>query len=778
MRTRKTARSQPYLALVFLVAAWLMLPSPSHGQGMMLPVKPETPPLDLKNHRVETEIKHGASKTTVTQVFTNNCSNIIEATYIFPLPKNAAISDFALWINGKKKKGEILEKDEAAQIYQQIVSTLKDPGLLEYMDGKLFKARVFPIPANGDQKVQISFTQTLSGYKNLYKYVYPLKTGGPQARTKEDFTFTASLKSTDPIKSVYSPSHEVDVQFNGPKEAVIGFEENQALLDRDFILYFNVTDDRVGLSLLAHKPGSKDGNFLLMISPGAVTGESDVIDKNVTFVLDTSGSMNGEKIKGAKKALLYCLDNLRNNEKFNIIRFSSTSQQFFEAPVAPTKANKEEAMDKIDSMNAAGGTAIESALRLALKQAKAGGDLPHFIVFITDGMPTVGETDPAQIVKMVEEENKSSSKVFVFGLGDDVNANFLDLIAQNNHGAPRYAESGDRLEHVIEQFYSAVAYPAMTNVTLDIKDIKAEEIFPQKMPDLFYGEQLTVTGRYGKGGDAKIVLTGKINKVWKKITYKRSIPGEEEENEFVEHIWATRKVGYLLDQIRLNGESQELKDEVIAMARKYGIVTPYTSYLVVEDDLGPLPEPSPMPMPTPFPGPIYQPAPNIPFPAAGSGGFPMEESAAGEYEFDGFSAPVTKAEAKKYKAMDSLAHSAGSLSSDKSKGKDGAMMSEVLEDMKSAEKEQSGITRMISGKLFVYFKGRWVDESYDKDMDVLKIKFGSKAYFKLLELKPELKKIMSLGTDVVLVTAKKKAISIETGCDDDPGEKEIKKYLK
>jgi Ca-activated chloride channel family protein len=772
----RTIQQTVTAAISAIFLALFLFPGLAQAQGILIPKDPALEALELKSHRVEATIKDGAAKTTVTQVFHNNCSNNIEATYIFPLPPDAAVSDFALWINGKKKNGEVLEKNEAAGIYQSIVSKMKDPGLLEFMGGKIFQAKIFPVPAGGDQKVEIAFTQGLVAYGTLYKYIYPLKTAGTPVMTKEDFTFTATIKASDPIKSIYSPSHDIEVQMNGTKEAVVGFEKNKVALDRNFILYFNVTDDRVGLSLLAHRPGDTKGSFLLMISPGQFTKDAEVVDKHVTFMLDTSGSMNGEKMAGAKEALAYCLKQLRGSETFNIIRFSSTAQPLFEKAVAASKENKQEALEWVDDLSAAGGTAVESALKRAL--AQNGSGLPHYIIFISDGMPTVGTTDPDKLIQIVASLNadKPRAKVFVFGLGDDVNANFLDLLASKNQGTSRYAESGEKLELSLEHFYNAVSYPAMTEVSLSLSGISAEDVFPQQMPDLFFGEQLTVAGRYGKGGMGKIVLIGRINKTIKKITYTRKFPDQQEDNEFIEHIWATRKVGYLLDQIRLNGESTELKDEVISLAQRYGIVTPYTSYLVVEDDLGPLPEPAPLPPP---PYPVYPMPTPSPYPYTGAGGgyWPEEESAA--MDVGGQTIAVPKAEAKKYGAMKSLAESAGSLDSDKSKGKDGADMSEVLDEMKNADQAQStGMTKMVSGRLFVYKSGRWVDSTFKKDMAVLKIKFGSDAYFKLLELKPSLKKALALGTDVVVVVGKNKAVAVASTCDDNPGEKKIKEFIK
>jgi len=742
-----------------------------HAQGMLIPKDSSLEPLELKSHRVEVEILDGVSKTTLTQVFHSNCSSSIEATYIFPLPSNAAVSNFAIWIDGKKKNGEILEKDEAEKIYQQIVSRLKDPGILDYMGGKVFRARIFPIPPGADQKVEISFTQTLPFQSNMYKYVYPLKTSGKPAVTKEDFTFTAKIKAQNPIKTIYSPTHKIDVQMNGAKEAVVGFEQTRATLENNFILYYSVSEDRIGLSVLTHKTGAT-GTFFLMLSPGGITQQSEVVAKNITFVLDTSGSMNGDKIKGAKESLKWCLEHLESNEEFNVIRFSSTAQAFFEKPVTSNRENKKIALEKIGSINAAGGTAIESALRLALSQKEGISNLPHFVIFITDGMPTVGMTEPKDIIKMVSSLNSDGkSRIFAFGLGEDVNANFLDMLTSQNHGYAQYIESGEKIENAVKKLYDAVAHPAMTDVELTVEEIDSSDIFPQKIPDLFYGEQITIAGRYAKGGNSKIILTGRIGNKLKKITYTRQFPANDSENEFIDHIWATRKVGYLLDQIRLNGESSELRDEVIALARTYGIVTPYTSYLVVEDNIGPLEEeghPLYDPHPTPpTPMPPYIPPPNevgIPYYTAPSD-YPKTSG-------------KSKQEEEILEAMDSISESKGSLSSPGAMGKKGAQMSKVLSEMKNAQIDEQTITKTIGEKVFILRNGIWIDTKYQKNMKLLKIKFGSPAYFTLLKIKPDLKKILTLGTEIMVVVGNEKAIAISLNIEKEPNEETIIKFLK
>ncbi len=724
------------------------------AQGMLIPTKQSIPALAIESHRVTVKIRDGVAKTTVDQVFRNDCGQQLEATYIFPLPVDASVSDFALWIGGKKQKGEILEKEEARKIYEGIVAKLKDPGLLEYMGGNLFKARIYPVPASGTQKVQIAFTQKLGYHNNMYKYVYPLKTSGPSASTLKDFTFTGKIKSQVPIKTVYSPTHELEVQVEGGNKATVGFEKDKALLDRDLVLYYTVSEDRIGMNLIAHRLDDDDGTFMLLLAPGNDLPSEEIVGKQVTFVVDTSGSMSGEKMQRAKKALKYCLKHLGSDDLFNVIRFSSTTEPFFDTLVSASSKNVDEALERIEDINPLGGTAIEPALRTALKQKTESG-VPHFILFITDGMPTVGETDPQKIVDLATKLNGGKNSLFGFGVGDDVNVNFLDKLATQNHGSTEYARTGGDLEMALSMMYAKIAYPALTDVTLEIEGVKTREVFPLEMPDLFYGGQVVVVGRYTEAGKAKITLSGKMGGKDRSVKYKVKVPETEQDNDFIEHIWATRKVGYLLDQIRLNGESQELREEVIAIARRYGIVTPYTSYLVVEDDA--LPQPTLTPMPPPHWGPLLPGSSPAPKSAA-----PMEAYAEDEATFD------------------LMAESAGDLGSGKAMGGAAMNMSKKVGKMKDAEKMESkpSANKWASDRVFVWQSGRWVDSTYDSSMKTMQIGYATQSYFDLLALRPNLKDAMSLGTEIVIVVAEDKAVVIGLDIDDEPSKSKIKKFLK
>lgn len=737
--------------LTAIVAVVALAPSASKGIGILVPVDPWLGPMAIQSHRVEIEITDRAAVTKVDQVFRNQTSQVLEATYIFPLPEGSSVSEFALWVNGERTEGEVLERDAAARIYQDIVTRLRDPGLIEYMGNNLFRARVFPIPASGEQRVEIQFTSTLRYEGGVMQYVYPMKTSGEAARTMRDFTLTARIDSATPIQTIYSPTHDIDVVRRNDNHATAGFERSAADLGKDFLLYYAISPNDVGLSLLTHRVDDEDGFFMMMVTPRNDLHEEEIMGKQVTFVIDTSGSMSGDKMDKAKQALEFCLDHLRSDDLFNIIRFSSDVEPLSEFPLSASSSNKDRARAFVRRMRALGGTAIDAALTEALGQPSEDG-VPHIVVFLTDGMPTVGETDPRRIADRVERVNDDEARIFAFGVGEDVNANFLDMISQRNRGTSEYAQGGEELELKLSGFYGKIAFPIMANLVVKLGgDVEMRDIFPRELPDLFHGGQLLLLGRYRGEGNVAVSLGGEIGRQTKTYTYDVRFPRREEDHDFLPHMWATRKVGYLLDNIRLNGETPELRDEVIALGRRYGIVTPYTSYLVTE-------------------------ATTVPMPVAGvpvlarrgdvNGVVVVEEDVAlsGGGGWPGPTPMSPPPEASAMQAFDGFGMAAGAAASEATAGRAGRRMSEHLRDMRENDREESGaVTRFVAGRLFLWRNGAWVEDGASNVDETLAIQYLSQAYFDLLALRPDLREALSLGDNVTVKVADDRAVVIRSG---------------
>ncbi|MDB4928576.1 MAG: Inter-alpha-trypsin inhibitor domain protein, partial [Myxococcaceae bacterium] len=552
--------------------------------GLLLPADGSLGPLAIRSHRVSVAIHERVAETRVVQVFRNQTDRVLEGTYIFPLPPGASVSGFAMTVNGRRVEGSVLEANEARGIYEGIVARMRDPGLVEYMGGNLFRARVFPIPASGDQTVELRFTQTVDYQAGTIHYRYPLRTAGPQARTMEDFTLSATLEASAPIRAVYSPTHRIDTTRRGARQATVGFELGNAVLDRDFDLYYTLADSDVGMSVLTHREQGEEGYFLMMLAPRSESTEREVIGKDILFVCDTSGSMAGEKMTNARLALRAWVNRLNPDDTFNVLRFSTDVETFSESSINASPENRARALRFIDGFEASGGTAIAPALTQALDVPVRRG-APRTIVFLTDGMPTVGETNTTAIIRAAAERNAGRAQIFAFGLGDDVNTTFLDLLAQQNRGSADYARSGAEMATLLEGFYNRIAFPMLADLRLALRGADAFDVYPRDLGTLYRGGQLVVTGRYRTAGNATVALTATVasQEAPRTFEWPVAMAAHEPANDFIPRVWATRKVGYLLDEIRLRGENPEIRESVIQLARRFGIVTPYTSYLVTEE---------------------------------------------------------------------------------------------------------------------------------------------------------------------------------------------------
>jgi Ca-activated chloride channel family protein len=553
------------------------------ASGMLIPKDGSVPPLAIKNQRVDIQIKDGTATVKVEQVFKNSVNRDLEAVYVFPLPAQASIADFAMYMGGKRVSGEIVEKDKARSIYQDIVRRMRDPGLLEHLSDNLFRASVFPVPANGEQRIEIAYSETLHFDAGTYKLVYPLKTGEQASRTLEDFTVGARLTSSVPLKNLYSPSHKVGITRKGDHEAVIGFEEDRSVLDRDFILYYSVSKADFGISLLTHGEKKDDGYFMLLLSPSVEPPKDKIVRRDVAFVFDTSGSMAGEKIKQAREALKYCIRKLDPGDRFALVRFSTDVEPFKDELLDATETNRQAALQFVESIDARGGTDINGALTraLALKKDK---DRPYLVVFLTDGHPTIGVTEPKEILGNVEKVKREGTRIFVFGVGHGVNTHLLDRIASDHGGVSQYVLPDEDIEVKVSSFQDKMSHPVLTDPEVEVGKVEFHSVHPRKIGDLFAGNQITLFGRYRGNGHAAIRLTGKIGGEAREYVFEGVFPDASAENSFIPRLWATRRVGYLLEEIRLRGEDKELKDEVLRLSKEFGIMTPYTSYLILEKD--------------------------------------------------------------------------------------------------------------------------------------------------------------------------------------------------
>lgn len=532
----------------------------------------------LKNYTVKAEVDNQVAQFALELTFYNPSDLVQEETYLFPVPKGTVISNLTLCGDGQCHEGKLMNATEARQVYEEIVRQTKDPALLEYLGERAFQVRVFPIPPKGEQKVKISYQQVLQRAGNLIELLYPITAQKPI----EQLVIQIHLRENEPIASIYSPTHTVSVQKVSETEATISFEATQVKSAQDFRLFYTVSEKELGVDVITYRVGDEDGYFLLLISPAQ--GEIAPVPKEIVFVIDISGSMDGEKIQQAKQSLKYALGKLNPQDRFAIVAFSDTvtelsPQLILVEQLPPTVEGPFYDLEMwLDRLEAGGGTNINDALLRGLSFFEA-NDRLKMLVFLTDGLPTVGETDVTQIIKNVTAKNAQlKARIFCFGVGYDVNTILLDTLSGQNGGFSTYVEPGESIETEVAQFYEKVGAPVLTDVQINFGDLKVYDLYPPKLPDLFKGSQLQIVGRYRAPGKSTVTLTGKRHGGEWSSTFEIELPKEDTQYGFLPRMWAARKIGYLLDEIRLKGENQELVEAVKKLAERFGIVTPYTSY--------------------------------------------------------------------------------------------------------------------------------------------------------------------------------------------------------
>lgn len=699
---------------VALLAVLLGPAVPALADGIIIPEPPphrpivDLPYLTVKYHRVTVTIENQVATTHVDQVFVNEADLEVEGTYIFPLPDGATISEFAMWVDGQRLEGQVLERDQARRIYEEIVRQRRDPALLEYVGRNAFQASIYPIPPKGERRIEIEYSQVLQVDNGLVEYVYPLNTEKFSPRPLEEVTVNVTVHSNEPLKALYSPSHNVDVERRGDHNATVGYEEYRVRPDRDFVLYYTISAEEVGVNLLSYKPdGRSDGFFLLLAAPKVESEAQQVVARDVILVLDVSGSMRGEKIEQARAALLFVLDNLNEEDRFNILAFSTATRPYARSLVPANERG--EARDFVAHLEANGSTDINRALLEAL--AMADEQRPTILIFLTDGLPTTGEVDIDRIIDNVGDAAPKNVRIFPFGVGYDVNTTLLDTIAQNHRGASGYIRPEETIDEKISAFYAKVSTPLLSDLAIDFGRVVVDDVYPYPLPDLFAGMQLVVVGRYRNGGETAITLRGEVNGRPRSFRYDAVRFQQSGGEEFIARLWATRKIGYLLQQIRLHGEEKELVEEIVDLSIRYGIITPYTSFLVEETDQALREEGRQR---------IAREALATPPPASGAGAV---DRSTGEKALAGAEAP----------AMPYVPPGLGGGETDSY----GNPISPV---------------RYVGDKTFILHNGAWTDTTFDSDkMTPVPVSFGSDGYFALIAAHLNWGRYFALGDHVIVV---------------------------
>ncbi|MCU0722155.1 MAG: VIT and VWA domain-containing protein [Planctomycetes bacterium] len=547
-----------------------------------------------------------------------------EARLLIAVPAGAAVRSFAFQGSSAEPSAELLPASSARETYAAIVSRLRDPALLEFAGTALVRSSVFPVPPGGTQAVRLVYEHVLPSEGGRLEYVLPRTQR--LADSTVPFSLSGRIRSKAPVAAVYSPSHPVRLSRAGASEVRFDLDAAGGSEPGSFLLSVLPQTGDLSASLLACPDPAGGGHFLLLaaLPPDARPASGGEVRREVTLVLDRSGSMSGAKIEQAKAALALVLQSLADGESFNLIVYNDGIERFAEAPVAKDRATEARARAYIAAIEAGGSTNLHGALLEALRPAPAPGVLPLVLLF-SDGLPTAGVTSEAAIRRDVEAANRHGRRIFSFGVGHDVNAPLLDRISEVSRGALTCVLPGEDVEEKVSVLFGKLRGPVLTSPCLVALDEAGQpsgrsvsDLMPSRLPDVFRGDRLVVLGRYFGEGPLRLRLAGEFLGAPRAFELRFDLSGATLRNAFVPRLWASRRIAFLIDQIRQAGaeeadasvpahasarpasarrpadaggledpRTKELVDEIVRLSVKHGILTEYTAFLATEGtDLG------------------------------------------------------------------------------------------------------------------------------------------------------------------------------------------------
>ena len=728
------------LALLTILGLSASAPANSRAQGWIVDAHHRPTSLVLDRSDVDAVINHHVATVRVSAVFQNTSRSTVEGHYLFPLPEGASVSSFSLEIDGKAVAGEMLPAEEARRTYETIVRNALDPALLEWVGGGLFKARVFPIAAGASRTIALTYDAVLPRTGDVVRFVHPttgelrtraiprprpIRSATPGGRIDEKDRSRSKIhiriESDADVRNVYSPSHAIDVDRSENRtDVAVGRALDSE--SRSLVLYYSLSRDHLAATFITHRPFSrKPGYFMLMLDPPVQRDGRKVQPRDIVFVLDTSGSMAGDKIRQAKDALLYAVKRLGPQDRFGIVAFSSDINVYSDG-LAPAD-ERDDALYFVEQLEARGGTNIDGALQAGLRLLD--GQRTGTVVFLTDGLPSTGVVNINDIRNNAESNNRHGARIFSFGVGYDVNTDLLDGISRSSSAFSDYILPEDNIEERISSFYERVRFPVMTDIEVNVRGVDVSALSPRSAVDLFLGDALILTGRYESAGSGIISVSGMIDGKRQTQEVDVNFPRVERESAFVARVWATRRIGELLESIRLEGENRALVDEVVALGKEFGLVTPYTSYLVTEDEARFL---------------------SVRSDPAASG---AEESK--DARDVGF---MPRPQREQLSAME------------KSSGRAAIEMSKQISNLKQASVASDDDDNLanVLGQTFIRSEsGAWKTQSEGDNLKAWNVQFGSQAYFLMSMQYPEVRDYLKLGNKVSFVFRDQLVVVGESG---------------
>lgn len=583
-------------AAIFLV---LLLFGQSQAAGLLQPNSGERDLISLKSHDVKVVINNGFARTEVDQRFTSSADGDLEAIYSFPLPKQASLSELSLWIDGREVVGEVLEKQRAREVYQQQKSDGKHTALATQESYRTFDVSVYPVRPDQETRVRLVYYQPLTIDQNVGRYIYPLAEGGVDEErlafwkvddtVEERFSFDVTLKSAHPIQDIRLPGHpdvpveRVDQQETGEESGYVYHARIEAAegadLSQDILFYYRL-DDTVParVELVPFRSQTEGhGTFMLTITPAASLQR---IEEGIdwTFVLDRSGSMKGGKIATLVDGVTRVIGKMSGDDRFRIVTFNDTAQEITGGYQVATAENISRVGRLVGAIQAERGTALHAGLDLGLKDMD--NERTSVLVLVTDGVANIGPQRHADFLDLVKEQDV---RLFTFVIGNSANRPLLESLAKASGGFSMDVSDRDDIYGRILQAKGKVLHEALHDVTVRFDGARVSGLTPAEAGSLYRGQQLVMFGKYQEGGSVTITLSAKISGKEEQWSCQATLPEIDHDNPEVERLWALSSISEIMEQVRLHGETNDLRQRVVALGREYSLVTEYTSMVVVDE---------------------------------------------------------------------------------------------------------------------------------------------------------------------------------------------------
>ncbi len=567
----------------------------------------------LKHTEVKAEISGFLSRVVVKQEFENPFKDKIEAVYTFPLPQAAAVDDMTMRVGDRTVRGRILRKEEAQAVYDAARNNGQVASLLDQERPNIFTQSVANILPGEKVTIEISYVETLKYEDGAYEFVFPTvvgprynpgapvgKQGGgfspdttqvpdasritPQVapagtRAGHDISIEVSLDAGVPLDEIKATSHEVEIEKQADRRARISLKRRDTIPNKDFVLRYEVAGKKVEDALLTHRAG-KGGFFTFILQPPDRVTAADVMPKELVFVIDTSGSMQGFPLDKAKEMMKLALDNLYPQDTFNLITFSGDTHILFPKPVLATKENLDKAQKFLETREGGGGTEMMKAIKAALDPSDAQAHV-RIVSFITDGY--VG--NDMEIIGEVQKH--PNARVFSFGIGSSVNRFLLDKMAEEGRGEVEYVSLTDDGSAAARRFHERVRNPLLTDISIDWSGLPVADVFPKRIPDLFSAKPVILTGRYTGSGKGTIKLKGMMSGREYVREIAVDLPETESRHDVLATLWARTRIADLMSQdwsgIQQGTAKPEVKETITQLGLEYRLMTQFTSFVAVEE---------------------------------------------------------------------------------------------------------------------------------------------------------------------------------------------------